>query len=78
MHLEAFQALQAWMYLKSETFLKLVKLAIPSLAASAVVQVNAIISRSFSTEFARNSVTMMNNANRTWQLPLEFCAEPWC
>jgi len=70
-----FRLYRPWMYLKSETFLKLVKLAIPSLAASAVVQVNAIISRSFSTEFARNSVTMMNNANRTWQLPLGIFAQ---
>ena len=63
------------LYIRNETFLKLIKLAVPSLAASAVVQVNAIISRSFSTEFAQNSVTMMNNANRTWQLPLGIFAQ---
>lgn len=63
------------LYIKNETFIKLVKLAVPSLAASAVVQVNSIISRSFSTEFAQNSVTMMNNANRTWQLPLGIFAQ---
>lgn len=63
------------LYLRNETFLKLVKLAVPSLAASAVVQVNGIISRSFSTEFVKNSVTMMNNANRTWQLPLGIFAQ---
>ena len=63
------------LYLRNETFLKLVKLALPSLAASAVVQVKTIISRSFSTEFAQNSVTMMNNANLTWQLPLGIFAQ---
>lgn len=70
-----FRLYRPKLYLRDETFLRLVKLAIPSLAASAVVQVNAIISRSFSTEFAQNSVTMMNNANRTWQLPLGIFAQ---
>lgn len=63
------------LYLGNETFRKLVRLAVPSLAASAVVQVKTIISRSFSTEFAQNSVTMMNNANLTWQLPLGIFAQ---
>lgn len=70
-----FRMYKPKLYIRNETFLKLVRLAIPSLAASAVVQVNAIISRSFSTSFAQNSVTMMNNANRTWQLPLGIFAQ---
>lgn len=72
---EHFRLYRPKLYLKDETFIRLIKLAIPSLAASAVVQVNAIISRSFSTRFAQNSVTMMNNANRTWQLPLGIFAQ---
>lgn len=63
------------LYIKNETFLKLFKLAIPSLTASAVMYINVIISRSFSTQFAQNSVTMMTNANRTWQLPLGIFAQ---
>ncbi|NLV62988.1 MAG: murein biosynthesis integral membrane protein MurJ [Clostridiaceae bacterium] len=63
------------LYIKNETFLKLLKLAIPSLTASAVMYINVIISRSFSTQFAQNSVTMMTNANRTWQLPLGIFAQ---
>lgn len=66
---------QPRLYIKNETFIRLVKLAIPSLVASAIVYVNLIIGGSFSTEFAENSVTMMNNANRTWQLPLGVFAQ---
>lgn len=62
-------------HMKHETFIKLIKLAVPSLAASAIVYVNQIVGGSFSTEFAENSVTMMNNANRTWQLPLGVFAQ---
>lgn len=63
------------MYIKNQTFKDLLKLAIPSLASSAIVYVNQIVGGSFSTEFAENSVTMMNNANRTWQLPLGVFAQ---
>lgn len=63
------------MYLKNSTFKSLLKLAVPSLAASAIIYVNQIVGGSFSTEFAENSVTMMNNANRTWQLPLGVFAQ---
>jgi len=70
-----FRLYRPKLYLKDETFIRLFKLAVPSLAASAVVYVKAIISKSFSTEFAQNSVTMMNNANLTWQLPLGIFAQ---
>lgn len=63
------------LYIKNETFKRLIKLAVPSLAASTVVQINKIICKSFSTEFAENSVTIMNNANSTWQLPLGIFAQ---
>jgi putative peptidoglycan lipid II flippase len=62
-------------YIKNETFIKLFRLAVPSLAASAIVYINQIVGGSFSTQFAENSVTMMNNANRTWQLPLGVFAQ---
>ncbi len=70
-----FKLFRPKLYIKNQTFLKLIKLAIPSLAASAVVQVNATISKSFSTGFVANSVTMMYNADRTWQLPLGVFAQ---
>lgn len=70
-----FRLYKPRMYIKNETFKKLINLAVPSLATSTVVQINAIICKSFSTEFARNSVTIMNNANRTWQLPLGIFAQ---
>jgi putative peptidoglycan lipid II flippase len=63
------------MYISNRTFKKLLRLALPALAASAIVYVNQIVGGSFSSEFAENSVTMMNNANRTWQLPLGVFAQ---
>ncbi len=70
-----FRKYRPRLYIKNETFKKLARLAIPSLATSTVVQINNIICKSFSTEFAQNSVTIMNNANRTWQLPLGIFAQ---
>ncbi|NLY17993.1 MAG: polysaccharide biosynthesis protein, partial [Clostridiaceae bacterium] len=70
-----FKFYRVKLYIKNETFKKLIRLAVPSLAASTVVQINTIICKSFSTEFAQNSVTVMNNANRTWQLPLGIFAQ---
>ena len=63
------------MYISNRTFKKLLRLALPALAASAIVYVNQIVGGSFSSEFAENSVTMMNNANWTWQLPLGVFAQ---
>ena len=70
-----FKLYRPKLYIRNETFSKLIKLAIPSLAASAVLQVNATISKSFSTGFATNSVTMMYNANRTGNYHLESCTK---
>ena len=70
-----FRQYKLRLYIKNETFKKLACLAVPSLITSAVGQINAIICKSFSTEFAQNSVTIMNNASRTWQLPLGIFAQ---
>jgi len=48
---------------------KIIKLAIPSLAASSIVQVNTIISQSYTSNFKGGSVTALTNANDIWQLP---------
>jgi putative peptidoglycan lipid II flippase len=47
----------------------LFKLAIPSLLASSIIQVNVIISASFASGFALGSIALLTNANDTWQLP---------
>lgn len=51
-------------------FRRLFKLAIPSLAASAVAQINVLISQNFISLFQNvGNVTAYNNANDLWQLP---------
>jgi putative peptidoglycan lipid II flippase len=70
-----FKFYKLQLYIKNKTFKKLARLAVPSLITSAVGQINAIICKSFSTEFVQNSVTVMNNASRTWQLPLGIFAQ---
>jgi len=62
-------------YLKHEGFNKLIKLAIPSLMSSAVVQINAIITSSFALQFFPGSLTALNAADRTWQMPYGVFAQ---
>ncbi len=51
-------------------FRKLFRLAIPSLAASAIVQINILISLNFISLFEQEgSITAYYNANDIWQLP---------
>lgn len=73
-----FQLSFAWKnlkYYKFKLFIhhsgvkKLFKLAIPSLLASSIIQVNVIISASFTSGFALGSIALLTNANDTWQLP---------
>lgn len=51
-------------------FRRLFLLAIPSLAASAVAQINILISQNFISLFTKEgNITAYNNANDIWQLP---------
>lgn len=51
-------------------FRRLFRLAIPSLAASAVVQINILISQNFISLFEKEgNITAYYNANDLWQLP---------
>ena len=52
-------------YIKHEAFKKLMLLAIPSLISSTIIEINLIISKSFSTYFGTGMLTLLNNANRT-------------
>ncbi|WP_010244096.1 murein biosynthesis integral membrane protein MurJ [Acetivibrio cellulolyticus] len=62
-------------YLKHDGFRKLFKLAIPSLMSSAVVQINALITSSFALQFSAGSLTALNVADRTWQMPYGVFAQ---
>lgn len=55
--------------LKHEGFIRLFKLAIPSLIASSITQVNIIISQRYTSKYSLGSITAYYNANDTWQLP---------
>ena len=55
--------------LKHDGFRRLFKLAVPSLMASSITQVNLLISNVFTSGFSEGSVTALRNANDTWQLP---------
>ncbi|MEN8905675.1 MAG: murein biosynthesis integral membrane protein MurJ [Clostridiales bacterium] len=57
------------MYLKDPEFKKVLKLAIPSLASSSVIQFNVFISAFFTSKLSEGSLTAYRNANDTWQLP---------
>ena len=50
-------------YSKHSGYKKITKLAIPSLLASSVTQLNTVISQSYTSNFRLGSVTALNNAN---------------
>lgn len=56
-------------FFKHPGFIRIIKLAIPSLLASSIVQFNTIISQSYTSNFKGGSVTALTNANDIWQLP---------
>jgi len=56
-------------YLRHSGFLKIIKLAVPSLLASSIVQINVIISAGFTSNFRVGSVTALKNATDIWQMP---------
>lgn len=62
-------------YLKHDGFKRLIRLAVPSLLSSAVVQINAIITSSFALQFFPGSLTALNAADRTWQMPYGVFAQ---
>lgn len=62
-------------YLKEPAFIKLYKLAIPSLISTTVMQINVIVSARFATFFESGSVTALRIADRTWHMPLGIIAQ---
>jgi len=63
------------LFLRSPIFHELIRQAIPSLISSTIIEINIIISRSYATFYESGMVTVLNNANRTWQLPLGIFAQ---
>lgn len=55
-------------YFRDSGFKRLFLLAIPSLGASAVVQINVLISQNFTSGFSKGSITAYTCANEVWQL----------
>jgi putative peptidoglycan lipid II flippase len=61
--------------LKNPEFKKLIKLAVPSLISSSIVQINVLIISSFASTIGKGVVTAYNVADRTWQLPYGIFAQ---
>lgn len=56
-------------------FSRMVKLAVPSLLTSALMQVNVIVSKAYTTFFDTGSISALELANKTWQMPLGIIAQ---
>ncbi|MBN2851098.1 MAG: murein biosynthesis integral membrane protein MurJ [Clostridia bacterium] len=56
-------------------FTLMIKLAVPSLLTSALMQLNMIVSKSYTTQFDSGSLSALELANRTWQMPLGIIAQ---
>jgi len=56
-------------------FHKMVRLAVPTLLTSAFVQVNFIISKYYTTFFDEGSLSALEVAGKTWQMPLGIIAQ---
>jgi putative peptidoglycan lipid II flippase len=57
------------LFFKHSGFITMFKLAIPSLIASSIVQINFTISQRYTTGYVQGSLTAYQNANNLWQLP---------
>jgi putative peptidoglycan lipid II flippase len=74
----AFKNLKHYRFIfdfKNPDFIKLFKLAIPSLMSSSIVQINILIISSFATTLGDASVVATNAADRIWQMPYGIFAQ---
>ena len=60
-----FHNYQPRLYLKSHAFRQLLKLAVPSLISSSILEINLLISKGYATYYDEGMLTLLNNANRT-------------
>ena len=56
-------------------FRRLFRIALPSLASSSFIQINTMVSTSFSSRFEAGSIIAMRMADRTWQMPHGIIAQ---
>ena len=56
-------------------FRRMIRQAVPSLVSSSIVEFNNIVARGFATFMEKGMITLLNNANRTWQLPMGIFAQ---
>ncbi len=63
------------LFLRHPAFKQLISLAIPSLIASSIIQINVIVSQSFTTYLDVGSSAMFRAADRIWQMPLGIFAQ---
>ncbi|MDR3120152.1 MAG: murein biosynthesis integral membrane protein MurJ [Clostridiales bacterium] len=80
-----FQTANAWKNIRGrfvfrldarhKGFLRLFRIAVPSLVSSSVIQVNTMISASFSSRFEAGSIIALRMADRTWQMPFGIIAQ---
>jgi len=56
-------------------FRRLFGIALPSLVSSSVIQINTMVSASFSSRFEAGSIIAMRMADRTWQMPYGIIAQ---
>lgn len=59
----------------SPAFQRMFRQAVPSLVSSSIVEFNNVVARGFATFFQEGMLTLLNNANRTWQLPMGIFAQ---
>jgi len=80
-----FQTALAWRKIKGNYafsfdfrhrgFRRLFGIALPSLVSSSAIQVNQMVSASFSSRFEAGSIIAMRMADRTWQMPYGIIAQ---
>ncbi len=56
-------------------FRRMIRQAVPSLLSSSINEFNNVMTRSFATLLDKGMLTLLNNANRTWQLPMGIFAQ---
>jgi len=61
--------------INDKDFKIMMKLAIPSLLTSTLMQVNMIVSKSYTTLYSKGSLSALELANKTWQMPLGIIAQ---
>lgn len=63
------------LHMSHPDFKKMINLALPTLLTSAFIQINYIVSKSFSSTFGEGSLSALEVAGKTWQMPLGIIAQ---